>query len=131
MKKTYISELYFQNLLFFNIQRNTRDTKKGNAVKTGSVKLFVDEFQITSPNISKYQTLQHAYPRDFRKFSGKEDKHVVNFSAKVNMANSEADQHIILKQTLVENLAATLSFNPQERVIAEEQIKILEVNDSK
>ena len=79
----------------------------------------------------KYQTLQHAYPRDFRKFSGKEGKHVVNFSAKVNMANSEADQHIILKQTLVENLAATLSFNPQERVIAEEQIKILEVNDSK
>ena len=55
----------------------------------------------------------------------------MNFSAKINMANSEADQHIILKQTLVENLAATLSFNPQERVIAEEQIKILEVNDSK
>ena len=47
------------------------------------------------------------------------------------MTNSEADQHIILKQTLVENLAATLSFNLQERVIAEEQIKILEVNDSK
>ena len=47
------------------------------------------------------------------------------------MTNSEADQHIILKQTLVEHLAVTLSFNPQERVIAEEQIKILEVNDSK
>lgn len=99
-------------------------------MKTGPVKLFVGELHITPPNILSTRLYSMLIQAAWKSFSGKEGKHV-NFSAEVNMANSEVDQHIILKQTLVENLAATLSFNPQERVIAEEQIKILEVNDSK
>ena len=72
MKKTFISELYFQNLLFFDIQRNTRDTKKVNAVKTGSVKLFVDEFQITSPNISSTRLYSMLIERTSESLAGKE-----------------------------------------------------------